>query len=208
MGTSNLQEISQWVLVNGYFLMFILMLIEGPAVTAAGAFVAALGYFNIWLVFSLSILGNLIPDVIYYALGFWGRKELVEKYGHYLKITKERMEKLETLYREHVGKTLIAVKLIPVFATPGLIIAGIARVPLRKYAWWSLIVTIPSSLLYLIVGYYFGAIYGNITKYIQYGGYIIITAIAIFIITSYASKKLGRKLSEKIGGADNIHSLS
>ncbi len=198
MYASGLQAISQWVIANGYLLMFVLMLLEGPAVTAAGAFAAALGIFNIWTVFFLSVLGNLIPDAIYYAIGFWGREGVVEKYNRYLKINKEWLGKLEANYAKHAGKTLTAVKLIPVLATPGLIIAGIARVPLKKYVFWSLVITIPSSLLYLIIGYYFGAAYGNIVKYIKYGEYFIVIAIVFFILVSYASKKLSKKISEKI----------
>ncbi len=198
MDTSSLQAVSQWVIANGYALMFVLMIIEGPVVTAAGAFAAALQIFNIWLVLVLSLLGNLIPDALYYILGFWGRKRLLERFGHYFGAKKEWLEKLESKYAEHAGKTLMAVKLIPALATPGLIVAGIARVPLKKYIWWSLIVTIPSSLFYLIVGYYFGEVYNQISRYVKYGEYLIVIFIIIFVILSYAGKKISRKISGKI----------
>jgi len=182
----------------GYLLMFVAMLIEGPVVTAAGAFAAALGYFNVWVVLALSILGNFVPDVIFYAIGFWGRERLVDKYIHRLKITPERVEKLEKLYHEHIGKTLTIIKLAPILATPGLIVAGIARVPVKKFMIWSLIVTAPSSLFYLLLGYYSGAAYGRILRYANYGGYFIAAAIGIFILLSYLQKKYGKKLGEEI----------
>jgi len=178
--------------------MFLAMLVEGPVATAAGAFAAALGYFNIWIVFTLSVLGNLVPDVIYYALGFWGREGVINKYGRFLKITPERVRKLEDLYHKNVGKTLTAVKLVPILATPGLIVAGISKVPLRAYTIWSLVVTVPSSLFYLIVGYYFGAAYQNIIRYLDYGGYFIFASLAVFVLLSYLRKKYGKKLAEKI----------
>jgi membrane protein DedA with SNARE-associated domain len=190
--------IFQWALANGYSLMFLAMLVEGPVATAAGAFAAALGYFNIWIVFTLSVLGNLVPDVIYYALGFWGREGVINKYGRFLKITPERVRKLEDLYHKNVGKTLTAVKLVPILATPGLIVAGISKVPLRAYTIWSLVVTVPSSLFYLIVGYYFGAAYQNIIRYLDYGGYFIFASLAVFVLLSYLRKKYGKKLAEKI----------
>jgi len=198
MDNSLIAGAAQWGLQHGYILMFLLMLIEGPVVTAAGAFAAALGYFNIWLVLILSVLGNLLPDVIYYALGFWGRRGFVDKYGHYLKITPERVSKLEELYHKNIGKTLIIVKLAPVLATPGLIVAGVAKVPIKRFAVWSLIVTAPSSLFYLIVGYYFGAAYQKIIHYADIGGYIIVAAVAVFILLSYLQKRYGKKLGEKI----------
>lgn len=199
MATSTLAQAAQWVISHGYGLMFIAMLIEGPAVTAAGAFAAALGYFNLWIVFAISVLGNLIPDVIYYALGFWGRKKFIDRYGHYFGIAPERTAFIEKLIHQNVGKALAFIKIFPLIATPGLIIAGASRVNLEKYIWWSLVITIPSSGFFLIVGYYFGAAYEKIVNYLNYGGYLVLGIIVIFGIISYFYKKLSKKLAEKFG---------
>lgn len=187
-----------WALGNGYIIMFVAMLIEGPVITAAGALGAVLGYFNIWAVFLLSILGNLIPDAIYYAIGFWGRQKFVDKYGKYFRISPEKIKTLEELYHKHAGKALFAIKMIPLVATPGLIIAGVARVPIRKYIWWSVAVTIPSSLIFLLIGYYSGAAYGKIVGHVNYGGELAAAAIIVFVIISYFWKKISGKIGEKI----------
>ena len=49
---------------NGYVLLFLLMILEGPIVTAAAAFAASLGYLSLPVVFILSVLGNIIGDLI------------------------------------------------------------------------------------------------------------------------------------------------
>ncbi len=190
--------ITQWVLEYSYFLFFIALVIEGPAVTAAGAFAVTLGYFNIYAVLFLSILGNLLPDAIYYAIGFWGRRQLVDRYNRYFGLTKEKIDRLEKLSEEHAGKALLLVKLVPFLATPGLIIAGATRMPLKKYVWWSIIITAPSSLLFLIIGYYSGAAYQTINHYIDLGAYLIAFIIILFIVVSYFYKKLAKKLAERI----------
>jgi len=187
-----------WVSQQGYALLFVALLIEGPAVTAAGAFASTLGVLNPWAVFALSILGNLIPDAIYYWLGYWGREKFVDKYGRYLHITPERIRKLEHMYHEHAGKTLLAVKLLPVAATPGLIIAGVARVPIKKYAWWSIVVTIPSSVAYFLIGYYAGAAYTKIEHYINYGQYALLAIVILFIIFVYLNRKVSGWFSKNI----------
>jgi membrane protein DedA with SNARE-associated domain len=179
----------QWLLQHGYTVFFIVMIIEGPVISAAGAFIAALGYFNIWIIAILSVLGNLIPDLIYYAIGYWGREKLVTKYGHYIGITKPRLAAAEKLIERHAGKSLIAIKLVPLLATPGLIAAGITRMDFKKFAWWCVIITIPSSALYLVLGYYFGAAYGTIDHYLHIGGYIIAAAAVIVILVIYLQRK-------------------
>ena len=124
----------------------------------AAAFAAALGYLNVWIVLILSVLANLIPDAICYAIGYWGRQKFIDRYGHYIGITPEKILIVEKLLSEHSKKALFAIKLIPLLATPGLIVAGITKMDIKKYAFWCTVITIPSSLLYLILGYYFGGI--------------------------------------------------
>jgi membrane protein DedA with SNARE-associated domain len=191
-----------WVIANGYFFMFVLMLVEGPVVTAAGAFAAALGYFNIWIVFILSILGNFIPDIAYYAIGYWGREKIVEKHPRIFGVSKLNMGKLEHLLKKHLGKALTIIKLVPAIATPGLIIAGVAKVPLKKYAIWNAIIILPSSLFFLIVGFYFGSLYNKLNEYFSVGTYLVVLAIIIFIVISYLYGKISQKFAEKIEESD------
>jgi len=197
MHPQTLSPAAQTLIGYGYWAMFLLMLVEGPVVTAAGAFAAALGVFDIWIVLLLSILGNLIPDAIYYAIGYWGRQQLIDKYGHYFKLTKERVAQLEELAKNHTWKALTLIKLTPVLATPGLIIAGATRLPVKKYAWISLAIAAPTSLFFLIVGYYFGAAYGTISRYFDYGGYILIALIPAFIVVYLIWKKFAEKIAER-----------
>ncbi len=195
---STLQVAAQWVIQNGYLLMFLVMLIEGPVITAAGAFVAALGFFNIWIVLILSLLGNIIPDIAYYMVGFWGREQFVDRYGHYFNLDKKKMEHLEEMFDKHAVKSLVIIKLVPLLATPGLIVAGLTRIDIKKYMKWSLIITVPSSLFYLILGYYFGAAYDAVAHYLRIGGYLILFLIIILAAIVYLERKVSRKLAEEM----------
>ena len=188
----------QWVLQHGYPLLFIVMLVEGPVVTAAGAFAAALHYMNIWVVLALSILANFIPDLVYYAIGYWGRETFINKYGHYLGITPERIATTEKLAEQHSGKSLFMIKMIPLLATPGLILVGATKMDFRKYMFWSIVIIVPTSLLYLIIGYYFGAAYATIDRYLNLGGYVIAAAAVIVLALAYFQKKYFSRLKEKI----------
>jgi membrane protein DedA with SNARE-associated domain len=179
-------------------LLFVVMLIEGPVVTAAAAFAAALHYLNIWIVLALSIFANFIPDVVYYAIGYWGREKLINTYGHYFGITPERVALTEKLAKQHFGKSMFAIKMIPLLATPGLIIIGAARMDIKRYALWSILIIVPSSLFYLILGYYFGAAYATIQHYLNLGGYVIAAAVVIVIAITYFQRKYFSGLEKKI----------
>jgi membrane protein DedA with SNARE-associated domain len=175
------------------------MLVEGPVVTAAAAFAAANRLLNGYWVFLLSVLGNLIPDILYYALGYWGREKLINRYGHYVGITKERLLKAEKMLREHAGKSMIAIKLVPLLATPGLVAAGAIKMDFKKYSLWSIAITLPSSLVYFLIGYYAGAAYGTIIHYVNESTYLIVAIAAASLAVIYLIRKLSAKWAERFG---------
>lgn len=187
-----------WVKSAGYFVMFIAMLVEGPIITAAAAFGAALGYFNIGIVFILSILGDVVADLVYYAIGYFSRVTVIEKFGHRFGLSRERMKKIERLLHTHPTKTLLFIKLAPVLPTPGLMIVGTVKMPLGKYIWLSALITLPKVLLFMALGYYFGAAYDTITHYAQAGEYFIIVAIAAIVAIYWAYQKASTAISMRL----------
>jgi membrane protein DedA with SNARE-associated domain len=64
---------------------------------------------------------------------------------------------------------------------------------IKKFAFWSTVITIPSSLLYLILGYYFGAAYDRIDRYLHIGGYALGAGVVVVGVVIY----LQRKYSER-----------
>lgn len=176
---SSFDAAAQWVRSAGYTMMFVAMLVEGPIITAAAAFGAALGYFNIWAVLALAFLGDFVADAAYYAIGYFSRASFIDRFGHRFGLSRERIKKLEKLLRTHPTKTLLFIKLAPVLPTPGLMIVGFVKMPLPKYITLSSLIIVPKVALFAIVGYYFGSAYDSIARYAQAGEYFIILAVAI-----------------------------
>lgn len=195
---ASFQGTVQWVIQHGYPLLFIVMLIEGPVITAAAAFAAALHYINVWVVLLLSVLANIIPDLVYYVIGYWGRETFINKYGHYIGITPEQIARTEKLAEQHSVKSLFMIKMIPFLATPGLILVGATKMGIKKYAFWSTLIVIASSLFYLIIGYYFGAAYATIDRYLHWGGYLIAAALVIIVVIAYVQRRYFSRLGKII----------
>src|SRR3989338_10621048 len=119
----------QWVIAGGYFLTFLGMFMFGPIIISAAAFAAALGYFNIWLVFAITVFGELAVDLILYAVGYFSRMAAVERCGNFFGLSKEKIDKLEKLINTHPGKMLTAIKLAPILPIPGLMLVGSMHMP-------------------------------------------------------------------------------
>lgn len=195
---STFSEALSWVIAGGYALIFTGMVVEGPIITAAAAFAAALGYFNFWIIFALAVVGDLVGDFIYYGVGYASRVTFVEKYGHRFGLSKDRMEKLERLIKMHPKKTMVAIKLSPFLPTPGLMMMGAVRMSLEQFSEMAIAVTLPKAIIFTALGYYFGRAYDAIARYIQNGEYFIVIGIVVLIIVYYLYKKAGSAISVRL----------
>ncbi len=63
----------------GYFILFPLAAIEGPVVSLVVGFLIYLGYFQFLPAYGILILGDRIPDAIYYYIGRCGNGKALVK---------------------------------------------------------------------------------------------------------------------------------
>lgn len=191
------QEFLQLLPYWGYPAMLFLMIIEGPIVTMIAAFLATLGYFNIFWVFGLSVLGDVLGDIILYFIGYFGGHRILSKAEKFLKIKESVVEKLRQKFHTSGAKIIFYVK-----ATTGLcwitfILAGTARMKLSKFVKYSILGGLVWSGFLVIVGYFFGYAADKISEYIKYAGVIIFaTAVIFFIVLTLYKKRQAREILE------------
>ncbi len=186
----SLEQITQWLITYKYFLIFPLMVIEGPIITVISGFLASLGYLTLLPIYILVVLGDLVGDTIYYTLGYWGREKLLDMWGgSFLGITKERINKLEVHFDKHRGKTLILGKITHAIGVVFLFAAGLAKVPYLEFLCFNLIATMPKSFVLLLMGYYFGQAYPVINKDLGLVSVFILASSVISLVTFIIYKK-------------------
>ena len=194
---NNFQQVLFWVIAHGYPIMFLVMCIEGPTVTAAATFALTLGFFNPFAIFALSILGDVLPDTLYYGIGRWKGMGFVTKFGHRFGMTESRIESLEKTIEAHGGKTVAVLKYTPILATPGLMLVGAMRMNWWRYFWFVFIVTLQKTLTFMALGYFFGRAY-SIGKYIKYGAMLPFIIIITYFVLAFLYKRISQRLVNKI----------
>ena len=194
---ANFQQVFHWVIAHGYILICLVMCVEGPMITAAAGFAAALGYFNPWIILFLSIAGDLVPDSIYYTIGYFSRFPIVEKISHKFGLTEVRILKTEKLLKNNFKKTMVMLKLTPVAATPGFILVGYLRLPFYGFLALCAAVTFPKSVIFLLIGYFFGRLY-NIDQYIHYAGILLPAIIFLGALFYFGYKKIILIIAKKV----------
>ncbi|MFA5936607.1 MAG: VTT domain-containing protein [Candidatus Paceibacterota bacterium] len=199
MPTFTLTALVPWVIAHGYFIFFIIAVIEGTLITVAAGIAAGLGHFNIIIIILIAIAGDLTADVVYYFLGYHSRILILERYGHHFGITKERIEKIGTMVHQHFKKTMLVVKLSPFIPVPGLIAIGASHIPIRKFIGMSLLITAPKSIFFALLGFYSGKTYIYLSNSITNGTYIV-GGIILFIAVIYlVYQKITSKITKDAG---------
>jgi membrane protein DedA with SNARE-associated domain len=195
---TNFQQVASWVILHGYILVFLVMCFEGPIITAAAGFAAALGFFDPWLILLLSILGDLVPDSIYYFMGYTGRLVSIEKMMGRIGFTQDRADRLENLLRRHFRKTLVGMKFTPVIAPFGYMVIGYMRISFGSFIEICSAVTIPKSIIFLLIGYYFGQLY-NINEYIHNIIIFIPIVVVLIFVLYFIYKAIADTIRKRVG---------
>lgn len=182
---------------NGYAIMFILMVIEGPIVTYVAAFAASLGIFNVYYVLIISFLGNIIGDIVVFYMGRFGRRYVIERYvSHWLKAKK--IKKIRKYLKENPGKTIAVIKLTPGLPVPGVMLTGVSEIPFKTFLYYSSILCFGYSLTMTLLGFYSGIALGSLPKYIRGAEYVIIGVLLFAIIIYYLMKYVSKIIATKI----------
>lgn len=190
------QEIAQSIQMWGYPLMFLLMIVEGSITTVIAAFLAASGVFNIHIVFALSVLGDIIGDIIFYLIGRFGGRQSIEKAEKLLKVKKSVVERIYKKFDIYGAKIIFYVKMTTGLCWITFILAGSARMKFSKFLKFSLLGGLVWSAGIVFLGYFFGYAADQINQYIKYAGGAIFSLVilAILIMVIYRARKKLNKI--------------
>lgn len=145
----------------GYPALFFAVLVEGPSATIIGAFIASQGFLDVYVVYVIAVIGDLMGDLAYYSVGRFGRRGIRTGVWRMLGITEERLLPVAQHFERHGAKILIFAK----YTQTGIIIlpaSGAARMPVARFLWFNALGTLPKAFGLVIVGYFFGYAYNRI----------------------------------------------
>lgn len=115
----------------GYLAVVGLVLIEdfgvpvpGETILILAAVYAGSGRLNIALVGLLAFCGAALGDNIGFAIGHFGGRRLVDRYGRYVFLTRERLDRATSFFERHGGRIIVVARFIEGLRQANGIIAG------------------------------------------------------------------------------------
>jgi membrane protein DedA with SNARE-associated domain len=187
----------------GYLAVAGLLLLEdfgvpvpGETVLILGAVYAGTGRLNIALVALLGFCGAVLGDNIGFAIGHFGGRRLVLRYGRYVFITPERLDRATAFFERHGGKVIVIARFIEGLRQANGIVAGITGMPWRRFLVFNAIgaalwVGVWTTLGYLS-GSHIDTIYAAAARYSTYLLGALIVLIAVYIARRLTRRRRGR----------------
>jgi membrane protein DedA with SNARE-associated domain len=163
----------------GYLAVVGLVLIEdfgvpvpGETVLILAAVYAGAGRLNILLVALFGFCGAVLGDNIGFAIGHFGGRPLIERYGRYIFLTPERIERATGFFDRHGGWIIIVARFIEGLRQANGIIAGMSGIHWARFLVFNVIGAALWVTVWTTVGYFSGShidtIYNDATRYTTY----------------------------------------
>jgi len=188
-------EIIQLVLDKGYFLMFFVMIFEGPIMTILAAFFASMGLFSIPIVFLLSISGDVLGDLLFYNIGKHINLDFIKKNEKYFRITPTRIQKIDNLFANHGSKVIFWAKSTTGLGIVTFIMAGVMKMNIFNFLKFSILGGLVWSTFLIVVGYFFGYLYEEISVYLSWSKWLIIFLfLGFYFIWKFIRKRNNIKI--------------
>lgn len=180
------------VLALSFLDRVLLSIVPSEVVLPLAGFLIGRGDFNFWPVIFLVTVGNLIGDLALYLVSARGGRWILEKYGRYIFVSKHDLEHTDQFFARHGASLVILGRLLPIVRTFIAIPAGIARMPLVKFIWYTVIGSLPYNLLLIFIGLKSGENWDKIRPILEQTELImagVLVAGAVFYIYRHFRKK-------------------
>jgi membrane protein DedA with SNARE-associated domain len=174
--------------------------VPGETVLILGAVYAGAGRLSVVLVGLLGFLGAVVGDNIGFAIGHFGGRRLVERYGRYVMITPERLDRTTAFFERHGGKVIVVARFIEGLRQANGIIAGTSGMHWARFLAFNAIGAALWVAVWTSVGYFSGS---NInTIYNEASRYSIYLAIAVgVLVLAYIARMLKARAARARGAS-------
>jgi membrane protein DedA with SNARE-associated domain len=148
---------------GGYLGIVLLMAIESACIPLPSeiimpfsGYLVFTGRFDLLLVATAGALGCNLGSAAAYAVGYFGGRRLVERWGRYLLLSRHELELVDHFFARFGGITVFVCRLLPVVRTFVALPAGIARMPQLKFHLYTFLGSWPWCYALAYVGFRLG----------------------------------------------------
>jgi len=137
---------------------------------------------SILLVTLAGTIGATIGALIAYAIGYFGGRPMLERWGGVLRITPEDLDRTDRFFARHGSKAAFFGRLIPVVRSLVSFAAGIAHMPLVPFTVFTALGSLPFTFALVFAGVQLGANWETIGDVLKRFEYLIIALLGVAVL--------------------------
>jgi membrane protein DedA with SNARE-associated domain len=167
--------------------IFLLMTLESACIPVPSEAIMLFAGFNVsegnmtlFGIVAAGVLGNLVGSLIAYAAGYYGRLELLDR-NRFIHINRRHLEWADRWFERHGSATVFFTRMMPIVRTFISLPAGAARMPLGRFALFTVAGSIPWVLMLAIIGREVGDRWDEWRDNLHYLDYVVIALVVIGI---------------------------
>jgi membrane protein DedA with SNARE-associated domain len=182
---------AQFIEQYGYIAVAVLVAIESmglplpgeTAVVTAAAFAATRGVSPVGIAIS-AIIGTVLGGTGGYWLGRWRGKKLLARYGHWLWLNEQRVQRAESYFMKHGMKTVFFGRYVVLLRIIGSLLAGAMHMPFVRFSIVNLAGGVLWAATFTALGYVFGENLPTLHQHLGEAA-LVATLIAVVGISIY-----------------------
>ncbi len=175
----------------GYLAVFFGVMLEstgvplpGETILIASGILAQRGHIDLGDVIVFGILGAVVGDQIGYWAGREGGRPFVLRWGRYVRITPERLERAERFFARHGGKAVFLARFFSGLRVFGALVAGISRMHWSTFILYNALGGAVWATAAVMVGYLLGGSLGLLDRWMGRAT-LVLAALLIVLVGFY-----------------------
>src|SRR5215203_316211 len=174
---------TDFISATGLPAVFVLMLLESACLPVpseaimlfAGSSVAA-GDLTLFGVVAAGVAGNLVGSWIAYAVGYYGRIDLLEK-NRFIHLPPKYLRWADDWFARYGDATVFFSRMLPIIRTFISLPAGVARMPFWRFTVFTTLGCVPWILGLTLIGQAVGERWESWKDSLQYVDYLVVVAV-------------------------------
>jgi membrane protein DedA with SNARE-associated domain len=187
----------------GLWGVFILMLLESACIPVPSEATMLFAGFNVsdgeYSLLAATLVGafaNLVGSWIAYAVGYYGRVDILEKHGKKLHIKPSHLRTADRWFEKHGDATVFFTRMLPIIRTFISLPAGVARMPFWRFTVFTFLGCLPWVFALTYIGKEAGDNWEDWKDSLHYVDYavaaMIVGGVAYLVIRNRRNRRTGQ----------------
>jgi membrane protein DedA with SNARE-associated domain len=137
------------------------------------------GKYSLFAAVAVGSVANLVGSWIAYAIGYYGRIELLEKHGKALHVKPSHLQWADRWFERYGAAAVFFSRMLPIIRTFISLPAGVARMPFWKFSVLTLAGCVPWIFMLTFIGKQVGANWEDWKDSLHYVDYTVAALIVV-----------------------------